>query len=99
MDRSLNREILRLSLPSILANLTVPLVGFVDTAVAGHLDGGAAVFIGAISLGSMLFNLLYWNFGFLRTGTSPHRPSDGRTPKPAPAYSTAGSCSRSAFPS
>ena len=69
MDRSLNREILRLSLPSILANLTVPLVGFVDTAVAGHLDGGAAVFIGAISLGSMLFNLLYWNFGFLRTGT------------------------------
>lgn len=69
MDRALNREILRLSLPSILANLTVPLVGFVDTAVAGHLDGGAAAFIGAISVGAMLFNLLYWNFGFLRTGT------------------------------
>lgn len=69
MDRALNREILRLSLPSIIANLTVPLVGFVDTAVAGHLNGGAAAFIGAISLGAMLFNLLYWNFGFLRTGT------------------------------
>lgn len=69
MDRALNREILRLSLPSILANLTVPLVGFVDTAVAGHLDGGAAAFIGAISVGAMLFNLIYWNFGFLRTGT------------------------------
>lgn len=69
MDRTLNREILRLSLPSIIANLTVPLVGFVDTAVAGHLNGGAAAFIGAISLGAMLFNLLYWNFGFLRTGT------------------------------
>lgn len=71
MDRCLNREILRLSIPSILANLTVPLVGFVDTAVAGHLPSpsGAAVFIGAISVGSMLFNLLYWNFGFLRTGT------------------------------
>lgn len=69
MDRVLNKEILRLSLPSILANLTVPLVGFVDTAVAGHLDGGAAAFIGAISVGVMLFNLLYWNFGFLRTGT------------------------------
>ena len=71
MDRTLNKEILRLSIPSILANLTVPLVGFVDTAVAGHLQGGegAAAFIGAISIGSMLFNLLYWNFGFLRTGT------------------------------
>lgn len=69
MDKTLNREILRLSVPSILANLTVPLVGFVDTAVAGHLDGSAAAFIGAISVGAMLFNLLYWNFGFLRTGT------------------------------
>ncbi|MBR1868986.1 MAG: MATE family efflux transporter, partial [Bacteroidales bacterium] len=78
MDRALNREILRLSIPSILANLTVPLVGFVDTAVAGHLPqgeiagagiAGAAAFIGAISVGAMLFNLLYWSFGFLRTGT------------------------------
>ena len=69
----LNREILRLSLPSILANVTVPILGMVDTAVAGHLaspDIAAASYIGAISLGSMLFNLLYWNFGFLRTGTS-----------------------------
>ncbi|MBO6169472.1 MAG: MATE family efflux transporter [Bacteroidales bacterium] len=67
----MNREILRLSLPSILANITVPLVGMVDTALAGHLtgDGGAAAFIGGISVGSMLLNLLYWNFFFLRTGT------------------------------
>jgi len=74
IDKVLNREILRLSLPSILANLTVPLVGLVDTAVAGHLPTGrtvtgAAAFIGAISLGAMLFNLLYWNFSFLRSGT------------------------------
>jgi len=78
MDKALDREILRLSIPSILANLTVPLVGLVDTAVAGHLPArdiaglgfaGAAAFIGAISVGSMLFNLLYWNFAFLRTGT------------------------------
>ena len=71
-DRALNREILRLSLPSILANLTVPLVGMVDTALAGHLvdaEGGSAVFIGGISVGAMLLNLLYWNFFFLRTGT------------------------------
>ena len=70
MKNSLDKEILRLSIPSIAANLTVPLVGMVDTAVAGHLSGGdAAVFIGGISVGSMLFSLLYWSFGFLRTGT------------------------------
>lgn len=70
---TLDKEILRLALPSILANITIPLVGMVGTAVAGHLPvsgaAGAAVFIGAISVGSMLFNLLYWNFSFLRTGT------------------------------
>lgn len=71
--KGLNKDILRLSIPSILANITVPIVGMVDTAVAGHLQGadgaGAATFIGAISVGSMLFSLLYWNFSFLRTGT------------------------------
>ncbi len=67
---TLNKEILRLALPSILANITVPLVGIVDTAVAGHLIGTeAAVSIGAISVGAMFFTLLYWNFSFLRTGT------------------------------
>lgn len=69
----MNKEILRLALPSILANITIPLVGMVDMSVAGHLQGGdvlgAAAFIGGISLGSMLFDLLYWNFFFLRTGT------------------------------
>ena len=67
----MNREILRLALPSILANITVPIVGMVDLAVAGHLHGnpGAAAFIGGITVGSMIFDLLYWNFGFLRTGT------------------------------
>lgn len=68
---NLNRDILKLSLPSILANITVPLVGMVDIAVAGHLNpgGGSAACIGGISIGSMLFDLLYWNFGFLRVGT------------------------------
>ncbi|MBO4435102.1 MAG: MATE family efflux transporter [Bacteroidales bacterium] len=67
----LRPEILRLALPSILANITVPLVGMVDLAVAGHLQGdfSSAAFIGGISVGSMLFELLYWNFGFLRIGT------------------------------
>ena len=67
---NLNKEILRLALPSILANITVPLVGMVDMAVAGHLPGGSsAAFIGGITIGTMLFDLLYWNFGFLRVGT------------------------------
>ena len=65
----LNREILRLSIPSILAGITVPLVGMVDTAVAGHLAGDTAAQIGAISVGAMVLSLLYWTFGFLRTGT------------------------------
>ena len=106
MDK-LNKEILRLAVPSILAGITVPLVGMVDIAVVGHLgavadaagavagaagavagavtgavdavadvagavaSGGlsAATLIGGISVGTMLFDLLYWNFGFLRTGT------------------------------
>jgi len=78
--RKLNKEILSLALPSILANITVPLVGMVDIAVAGHLNtglsslgeevgGSAAALIGGITIGTMLFDLLYWNFAFLRAGT------------------------------
>ena len=67
--KSLNRDILKLAIPSILANITVPLVGMADIAVAGHLDTDAAVMIGGIAIGTMLFDLLYWNFGFLRVGT------------------------------
>ena len=67
--QGLQRDILRLALPSILANITVPLVGLADTAVAGHLGAEAAACIGAVSIGAMLFTLLYFNFGFLRTGT------------------------------
>lgn len=71
--KALNKEILRLALPSILANITVPIVGMVDVAVAGHIHGNelltAAAFIGSISVGSMLFDLLYWNFAFLRVCT------------------------------
>ena len=67
--KSINKDILKLAIPSILANITVPLVGMVDIAVAGHLDASAAMMIGGIAIGSMLFDLLYWNFGFLRVGT------------------------------
>ena len=64
----INREVLRLALPSILANITIPLVGLVDTAIAGHISDASA--IGGIAVGTMLFDLLYWNFGFLRVGTA-----------------------------
>ena len=69
--KPLNEEILSLAIPSILANITVPLVGMADIAVAGHLGGGngAAALIGGITIGTMLFDLLYWNFAFLRSGT------------------------------
>ena len=63
-----NRQILNIALPSIVSNITVPLLGLVDVAIVGHL--GSAVYIGAIAVGSMIFNLIYWLFGFLRMGTS-----------------------------
>ena len=65
---SLNRNILRLALPNIITNITVPLLGLVDLALMGHL--GNPVYIGAIALGSIVFSLLYTGFGFLRMGTS-----------------------------
>ncbi len=67
--KAINKDILKLAIPSILANITVPIVGMVDIAVAGHLDTNAATMIGGIAIGTMLFDLLYWNFGFLRVGT------------------------------
>lgn len=63
----MNKKILRLAGPSILANITVPLVGMADLAIAGRLGDAAA--IGGVAIGTMLFDLLYWNLGFLRVGT------------------------------
>ena len=62
-----HREILHIALPSIVSNITVPLLGLIDVAIVGHL--GAASYIGAIAVGGMLFNIIYWVFGFLRMGT------------------------------
>ena len=64
----INRQILRIALPSIVSNITVPLLGLVDVTIVGHM--GDAVYIGAIAVGSMIFNVIYWIFGFLRMGTS-----------------------------
>ncbi len=63
-----NKKILSLAIPNIISNITVPLLGLVDIAIVGHL--GDERYIGAIAIGSMIFSIIYWNFGFLRMGTS-----------------------------
>ena len=63
-----NRRILQIAVPSIISNITVPLLGLIDVTIVGHL--GSPAYIGAIAVGGMLFNIIYWIFGFLRMGTS-----------------------------
>lgn len=63
----MNRQILNITLPSIVSNITVPLLALVDTTIVGHL--GSASYLGGIAVGGMLFNMAYWLFGFLRMGT------------------------------
>ena len=64
----MDRQILRLAIPNIISNITVPLLGMVDLAILGHLE--SAVYIGAIALGGLIFNFIYAIFSFLRMGTS-----------------------------
>lgn len=64
----LTKDILSLAVPSIISNITVPLLGLVDLTIVGHI--GNAVYISAIATGSMTFNVIYWLFGFLRMGSS-----------------------------
>lgn len=63
-----DRHIISLTLPIILSNVTVPLLGAVDTAVVGHLDHPA--YIGAVSVGALIFSYVFWGFGFLRMATT-----------------------------
>ncbi|MEG2727611.1 MAG: MATE family efflux transporter, partial [Mucinivorans sp.] len=62
------RKIIGLAIPNIISNITIPLVGMVDLAIVGAM--GSTVMLGGIAIGTAIFNLLYWNFGFLRMGTS-----------------------------
>ncbi|NIT61198.1 MAG: MATE family efflux transporter, partial [Aliifodinibius sp.] len=64
----MNRKVLNLAIPNIISNLSVPLLGAVDTALVGHLE--EAYYLGAIAVGSMIFNFIFWGFGFLRMGTT-----------------------------
>ena len=63
----MNKEILRLAIPNIISNISVPLLSTVDTALMGRMS---EIHVGAVGLGSMVFNFVYWNFGFLRMGTT-----------------------------
>lgn len=63
-----NREILRLAIPNVISNITIPLLGMVDMAVAGRL--GSEATIGALAVGTSTFNFIYWNCAFIRMGTS-----------------------------
>ncbi|MEM8907873.1 MAG: MATE family efflux transporter [Bacteroidota bacterium] len=63
----MNKEILRLAIPNIISNISVPLLSTVDTALMGRMS---ALHIGAVGVGAMIFNFVYWNFGFLRMGTT-----------------------------
>ncbi|WP_163324416.1 MATE family efflux transporter [Draconibacterium mangrovi] len=79
----MNKSILKLALPNIISNITVPLLGLIDLALMGHL--GSEIYIGAISLGSVIFNIIYWGFGFLRMSTSGFTAQAFGEKKPAEA--------------
>ena len=63
-----DRHILRLAVPNVISNISVPLLGMADTAIAGRL--GDDTNIAALSIGTTIFNFIYWNCAFLRMGTS-----------------------------
>ncbi len=64
----MNKPILKLAIPNIISNLSVPLLGAVDTALVGHLEH--VYYLGALAVGSVIFNFIFWGFGFLRMGTT-----------------------------
>ncbi|NBB82845.1 MAG: MATE family efflux transporter [Alphaproteobacteria bacterium] len=63
-----HRRVWRLALPIMIANISTPLLGLVDTAVVGHLD--APHYLGAVAVGALVFSFLFWGFGFLRMSTT-----------------------------
>ena len=64
----MNKDILKLAIPNIISNITVPLLSIVDLSIVGHLE--SENYIGAIATSSIIFNFIYWSFSFLRMGTS-----------------------------
>lgn len=69
-QKTVHQDIFKIAIPNILGNITIPLIGLVDTVLMGHNGKNAPLMIGAIGLGGILFNAIYWNFGFLRVSTT-----------------------------
>lgn len=67
-EDNIHKRILKLTLPAIISNISVPLLGVVDSTIVGHM--GSSVFIGTVALGTTIFNMMYWLMGFLRMGTT-----------------------------
>ncbi len=67
-NSSLDHKIWQIAWPAILSNISVPLLGLVDTAILGHLD--STRYLGAVAIGASILSFLYWGFGFLRMGTT-----------------------------
>ncbi|MDE6522949.1 MAG: MATE family efflux transporter [Muribaculaceae bacterium] len=68
VEESLNRKIVRMTVPTIVSNISVPLLGICDTAVAGHM--GEERYLAGMAIGSVMVTTMYWLFSFLRAGTS-----------------------------
>lgn len=66
--KAINREILSIAVPSIITNITTPLLALMDVVIVGHM--GSADYIAAIAVGGTMFNMIYWLFSFLRMGSS-----------------------------
>ena len=64
----MNKEILKLAIPNIITNITIPLLGLVDIALLGHLN--SPLYLAAVALGSTIFNILYWGMSFIRMSTT-----------------------------
>jgi len=67
-NKNQHHTIMAIAFPAILANSSAPMVGLVDTLAIGHLPDPA--YLAAIGLGSVIFNFIFWAFGFLRMGTT-----------------------------
>lgn len=64
----MDRQIIRMTLPTVLSNIVVPLLAMCDTSIAGHMPG--EMYLAGVALGSMMVTTAYWLFSFLRAGTS-----------------------------
>ena len=106
----MNKKILNLAIPSIISNITVPLLGLVDVAITGHMHsadseaGGSGEYMAAIAVGSMVFNIIYWLHSFLRFGTGgmtaqAYGRTSPQTPPPTPPRGGEGEASLPALSS